>query len=103
MTIFDPGAAAATFGLILPAELPDKTMVATLVLATRYRPWPVWVGVTAAFFVQSLVAVVAGGLLARLPHRPVLALTAVLFATGAFLLLRQSDEEAEENVVEEEE
>ena|SRR2546421_7080420 len=100
MTIFDPGAAAATFGLILPAELPDKTMVATLVLATRYRPWPVWTGVCAAFFVQSLVAVVAGGLLAQLPHRPVLAMTAALFAIGAFLLFRQGDEDAEEEAAE---
>jgi putative Ca2+/H+ antiporter (TMEM165/GDT1 family) len=52
--------------------------------------------VTSAFFVQSLVAVIAGGLLAQLPHRPVLALTAALFATGAFLLFRQGDESAEE-------
>ncbi len=97
MAILDPGATAATFALILPAELPDKTLVATLVLATRYRPWPVWIGVCAAFVVQSTVAVVAGGLLAQLPHRPVLAVTAALFAIGSFLLIRQSgDVEKEE-------
>ena len=100
MTILDPGAAAATFALILPAELPDKTLIATLVLATRYRPWPVWVGVSAAFVVQSLVAVIAGGLLAQLPHRPVLGVTAALFATGAVLLVRQSEEDPEEEAAE---
>ena len=94
--ILDPGAALATFALILPAELPDKTLIATLVLATRYRPWPVWVGVSAAFVVQSAVAVTAGGLLAQLPHRPVLAGTAALFAIGAILLVVQKEDPEEE-------
>jgi putative Ca2+/H+ antiporter (TMEM165/GDT1 family) len=100
VNILDPGATVATFALILPAELPDKTLVATLVLATRYRPWPVWLGVCAAFLVQSTVAVVAGGLLARLPHRPVLAVTSALFATGAVLLIRQPAEDPEEEAAE---
>ncbi|MFL6238963.1 MAG: TMEM165/GDT1 family protein [Actinomycetes bacterium] len=91
--MLDPGAAAATFALILPAELPDKTLVATLVLATRYRPWPVWIGVSLAFVVQTTVAVVAGGLLAQLPRTPVLAVTAALFAIGAVLLFRAADED----------
>ena len=31
------------FGTIFPAELPDKTMIATILLVTRYRrPLPVW-------------------------------------------------------------
>src|SRR3954466_13465000 len=96
MPVLDVGATAATFALILPAELPDKTMVATLVLATRYRPWPVWIGVSSAFVVQSAVAVVAGGLLAQLPRTPVLAVTASLFAIGAILLFRQGEDPEEE-------
>lgn len=80
--------AATTFALIFPAELPDKTMVATLVLATRYRGLAVWCGVAAAFVVQCAVAVAAGGVISLLPRRPVLAATALLFAVGAFLLLR---------------
>jgi putative Ca2+/H+ antiporter (TMEM165/GDT1 family) len=79
---------ATAFALIFPVELPDKTFVATLVLATRYRPVPVWVGVSAAFFVQSLVAVTAGGLLSLLPHPVVSAAAAVLFLTGAVILWR---------------
>jgi putative Ca2+/H+ antiporter (TMEM165/GDT1 family) len=92
----DVTVAAATFGLILPAELPDKTFVATLVLGTRYRPLPVWVGVTLAFAVQCAVAVTAGGLLAQLPRRPVLAVSALLFATGSWLLMRDEKSEVAE-------
>ena len=74
--------------LIVPVELPDKTFVATLVLATRYRPLLVWIGVGLAFLVQTLVAVTAGGLIARLPHRPVVAVAALLFLIGGVVLLR---------------
>ncbi len=35
------------FGVILLVELPDKTLVASLVLSTRYRPRPVLIGVAA--------------------------------------------------------
>jgi Ca2+/H+ antiporter, TMEM165/GDT1 family len=81
-------AALTAFVLIVPVELPDKTFVATLVLATRYRPLPVWCGVVAAFGVQCLVAVLAGGLLALLPETPVRAVAAGLFAVGAVILFR---------------
>ncbi|MGH8866917.1 MAG: TMEM165/GDT1 family protein [Actinomycetes bacterium] len=76
------------FALVFPAELPDKTFVATLVLSTRYRPLTVWTGVAAAFAVQTAVAVTAGGLVSLLPRQPVLAVVAVLFAVGAVVLLR---------------
>lgn len=76
--------------LIVPVELPDKTFIATLVLATRYRPLMVWLGVGAAFLVQSLIAVTAGGLLAQLPRTPVTAAAALLFLTGAVVLWRSS-------------
>ena len=60
-----------TLALIIPAELPDKTFIATLVLSTRYRPVVVWLGVSTAFAVQTTIAVAAGQLLALLPERPV--------------------------------
>jgi Ca2+/H+ antiporter, TMEM165/GDT1 family len=91
---------ATAFALIFPVELPDKTFVATLVLATRYRPVPVWVGVSAAFFVQSLVAVTAGGLLSLLPHRVVSAAAGLLFLVGAVILWRgaaEADADVEES------
>ncbi|ABS01648.1 putative Ca2+/H+ antiporter (TMEM165/GDT1 family) [Kineococcus radiotolerans] len=84
----DPAVFAASFLPILLLELPDKTFVATLVLATRFRPLTAWTGVGLAFAVQSLIAVVAGRLLAQLPDRPVAAVAALLFAVGAFTLFR---------------
>lgn len=80
----------ATFLVILAVELPDKTLMATLVLASRYRVLPVLVGVSAAFFVQCLIAVAAGQVIALLPRPVVLAVVAVLFGIGAVLLLRES-------------
>jgi putative Ca2+/H+ antiporter (TMEM165/GDT1 family) len=89
--------------LIVPVELPDKTFIATLVLATRYRPLAVWVGVGLAFLVQTVVAVTAGGLIAQLPRRPVEVVAALLFAVGGFVLLRgASRADAEEAQTEEE-
>ena len=34
----DPAVIAIAFGAIFVVELPDKTFIAALVLATRYRP-----------------------------------------------------------------
>jgi putative Ca2+/H+ antiporter (TMEM165/GDT1 family) len=96
---FDIAVAATTFAVIFPAELPDKTLVATLVLSTRFPPRPVWVGVAAAFFVQCAVAVLFGGLLSLLPRQPVLFVVAALFAVGSWLMFRGSfhvDKDVEE-------
>jgi Ca2+/H+ antiporter, TMEM165/GDT1 family len=81
-------AALTAFILVVPVELPDKTFVATLVLATKYRPLPVWLGVAAAFAVQCVVAVAAGRLLLLLPERPVRLIAAALFVIGAAVLFR---------------
>jgi putative Ca2+/H+ antiporter (TMEM165/GDT1 family) len=80
----------AAFVLILPVELPDKTLFATLVLATRFPPLPVFVGVGAAFGLQVAIAVTAGSLLSLLPGALVSAVVAVLFLTGAVLLWREA-------------
>ena len=42
---------AVVFGAIFVVELPDKTFIATLVLATKFRPIYVWIGVGLAFTV----------------------------------------------------
>ncbi len=80
----------AAFVLVLPVELPDKTLFATLVLATRFAPLPVFVGVGAAFGLQVAIAVTAGSLLSLLPGALVSAVVAVLFAVGAVLLWREA-------------
>ena len=85
---FDLAAAAIAFALIFPSEFPDKTFVASLVLATRFRHLWVWLGIAAAFAVQMAIAVLAGSLLTFLPQRIVLAATFVLFVVGAVLLIK---------------
>jgi len=94
-------ALAVTFGVILLVELADKTLIATLVLSTRYRLRHVLVGVTAAFAVQCVVAVAAGHLVHLLPRRAVEAVVAGMFALGAALLVRESLDEPEEIALDE--
>lgn len=84
--------AATTFGLVFPAELPDKTALASLMLSSRYRPVYVYIGVAVAFAVHVLLAIVAGSLLTLLPHRVLSVIVAVLFGVGAVLLIRGRDE-----------
>ena len=86
----------ASFVLILPVELPDKTLFATLVLATRFPPLPVFLGVGLAFGVQSAIAVTAGSLLTLLPEALVRAVVAVLFLVGAVLLWREARQGADD-------
>lgn len=99
----DLGLLVTVFVTIFLVELPDKTFIATLVLATRYRPLLVWLGVSAAFLVQTVVAVAFGGLIGRLPEKPVHAVVMVLFAIAAFLLIRSAKDAAAEEAATEEE
>lgn len=85
----DPVVVALTFAAIVVVELPDKTFIATLVLATKYRPLLVWVGVGAAFAVQVLIAVVLGKAVSLLPVSAVQAVALVLFLAGAVILYRE--------------
>ncbi|GIG57849.1 UPF0016 family membrane protein [Longispora fulva] len=89
-------ALGATLLLIFLVELPDKTLMATLVLASRYRPLPVLAGVSAAFAVQSAIAVAAGSVLTLLPDWVVLSAVFVLFGVGAYLLYRESRQPVDE-------
>ncbi|HEX3221687.1 MAG TPA: TMEM165/GDT1 family protein [Nocardioides sp.] len=94
---------AIAFGAIFVVELPDKTFVAALVLATRYRPWAVWVGVGLAFLVQTLIACTVGQVVTYLPHRVVEVVAALIFLVGGILLLREAPRaDAEEAETEEE-
>jgi putative Ca2+/H+ antiporter (TMEM165/GDT1 family) len=88
-----------TFVVIFPAELPDKSLFASLVLGTRFRPLPVFCGVAAAFAVHVVIAVSIGGVFSLLPERLVLFVVAALFAGGSALLLlgkEGEDDEADE-------
>lgn len=91
-------AAVTSFLIILPAELPDKTVLACLVLGSRYRPAFVFAGAALAFAVQAALAVTAGGLMGLLPHRLVQVVVSVLFLAGAVLLWRHRRAESDEYV-----
>ena len=76
--------AAAVFPVIYLGELPDKTMFASLVMATRGRPFAVWLGAAAAFAVHVIIATTVGVLLLHiLPHRAVELAVALTFLAGA--------------------
>jgi putative Ca2+/H+ antiporter (TMEM165/GDT1 family) len=79
--------ALTTFAVILLAELPDKTALASLVLGTRYRSGPVLFGIAAGFTVHVVLAVAAGSLLGLLPHRILQIVTAALFLITASVLV----------------
>jgi putative Ca2+/H+ antiporter (TMEM165/GDT1 family) len=81
---------AVAFGAIFLVELPDKTFVAALVLATRYRPAAVWVGVGLAFLVQTAIACTVGQVVTYLPQQVVESVAALIFLVGAVLLLREA-------------
>ena len=90
-----------TFVVIFPAELPDKSLFASLVLGTRFRPLPVFCGVAAAFAVHVVIAVSVGSVFALLPERLVLFVVAALFAGGsALLLFGKEDKEDKEDEAE---
>jgi putative Ca2+/H+ antiporter (TMEM165/GDT1 family) len=84
-------AALRAFLAVFPAELPDKTMIAVVVLVTRHkRPLPVWLGAAAAFTLHVAVAVTAGRLLTVLPDILVSLAAALLFGIGAVVLWREA-------------
>jgi putative Ca2+/H+ antiporter (TMEM165/GDT1 family) len=80
--------------VIFVGELPDKTMFASLVMATKGRPLHVWLGAAAAFLVHVAIAVTIGvALFAVLPHRAVDAVVALLFLGGAVYAWREGSKE----------
>lgn len=89
------GAFLVTFGLVIPAELPDKTFISCLVMASRHRPLPVWIGAATALVLQAGIAVVAGRLLVLLPATAVHSVVAALFIGGAAYLIFVPEREEE--------
>jgi putative Ca2+/H+ antiporter (TMEM165/GDT1 family) len=71
------------------AELGDKTMLATITLATTEEPWGTWLGSTAGMVAADAMAIALGAFLGtRLPERAVRLFAAASFVVfGALLLL----------------
>jgi putative Ca2+/H+ antiporter (TMEM165/GDT1 family) len=92
-----PYIALITFPVIFLGELPDKTMFASLVMATEGRPRHVWVGAAGAFLVHVAIAVSVGvALFSLLPRRAVDAVVAAMFAAGAVYAWRDAAARPEE-------
>ncbi|HVB70728.1 MAG TPA: TMEM165/GDT1 family protein [Acidimicrobiales bacterium] len=89
------GTFVGIFALMFLLELPDKTMIATIVMSTRARPGSIVLGASSAFVVQMGLAVVAGGLLTLLPVRVKDSVVAALFLGGAAYLLFVSEKSVE--------
>ena len=81
-------AAAVSFGVIFVAELGDKSQLMALTFATRFKTWPVLIGITIATAVVHLVSVGVGyGLGAALPTGWISLVAAIAFlAFGAWTL-----------------
>lgn len=85
--------ALTAFGLIVLAELGDKSQLIVLGLATRHPPVPVFVGATAALTLSAALAAVVGETVRNLVPEPLLLLTvAVLFAAFGVQALRAKEE-----------
>jgi len=87
---------ASTYALIFVAELPGKTTFASMLMASRARPWPVFAGASAAFVVHTAIAVAAGSLIGLLPARVVHVAVGLLFMVLAVVMWREKVEETAE-------
>lgn len=73
------------------AELGDKTMLATITLASTHRPLPTWIGASAGMTAASAIAVTVVSVIgSRLPARLVRLLSAGAFLAFGLLLLWES-------------
>ncbi|MGH8982163.1 MAG: TMEM165/GDT1 family protein [Acidimicrobiales bacterium] len=81
------GVVVVVYFLVAAAELPDKTMIATVVMGSRNPPALVWAGAAGGFLLQAAIAVAAGRLVELLPHETLEIVVTVLFFVGAVVLL----------------
>ena len=90
-----------SFALIFAAELGDKSQLVCMILATRYRAWPVFLGAIAAFALLNTLAVIFGALLAHnLPEPLIAGIVALLFAVFGLHSLRIKAEDEDEALAE---
>ena len=72
------------------AELGDKTMLATVTLATTEEPWGTWLGSTAGMVAADALAIAFGAYLGtRLPERAIRIFAAAAFVLFGALLLAE--------------
>lgn len=79
------------FGVIFVAELGDKSQLIALTFATRFPPWKVLIGISAATALMLGVSVAVGHLVAvNLPERLTGLVAGTLFLIFAWLTFRES-------------
>ena len=91
----------SSFGLIFLGELPDKTLVSSILLARTFSRRLVFFAGSAALFLQSAIAASVGSLLTHLPTKLISNLSSVAFiALGLFMIVRaiRGDEEEESTI-----
>ena len=67
------------FTIIFVMEFPDKTALATLMMAAQGNPYAIFIGVSGAFLIQSLVAISFGSVIGLLPEKWVHLGSGILF------------------------
>jgi putative Ca2+/H+ antiporter (TMEM165/GDT1 family) len=90
----------STFLVLFVSELPDKTSIATLILAAKYKVRDVIFGAWLAFLVQTIVGVGAGSVLTLLPRTPIQIVSGIGFLIFAALAFRQKDRQAKNRIEE---
>jgi Ca2+/H+ antiporter, TMEM165/GDT1 family len=81
-------AIAAASGAFFLAELGDKTMLATITLASTDNPWWVWLGSTLGMVTADALAILVGRLLGRrLPERAITIFAATMFVLFGVALI----------------
>ena len=72
------------------AELGDKTMLATITLATTEEPWGTWLGSTAGMVAADAIAIALGAFLGtRLPERAIKVVASLAFVVFGVLLIAE--------------
>jgi putative Ca2+/H+ antiporter (TMEM165/GDT1 family) len=90
------GTFVGIIALMFVLELPDKTFLATVIMATRARPLMVVIGGSLALVIQMGIAVGAGTLLTFFPTHWKDLIVGALFLAGAAYLLFVTESEEEE-------
>lgn len=87
---------ASTFVIMFLAELPDKSMISSIIMGSRLAPTRVFIGAATAFLIQVIISVTIGGLVARAPRRPLDLVIGLLFLAGAGLVIKDMTTRATE-------
>jgi putative Ca2+/H+ antiporter (TMEM165/GDT1 family) len=93
--------AAASFALIVAAEIGDKSQLVCMTLASRHRAMPVMLGAIGAFAFLNTLAVVFGIAIAKwLPEYIVAATVSFLFAAFGIHALHVDEDDDDEEIKE---